>query len=191
MMKLHRGFTLLEMIVSIAIFSIIALMASGAAVSVFGAYGNTQTGQALLDNLNFSVESMSRDIRFAKTNTTNEPNCNSDICISFVDHTGATPVTKNIEYIFMPGTSSTNGYIERAQGGGIPIRITAPDIDITHFGVSIQRELYQVGVDYSGNLVNKSQPRTTFIISGSLQKGQTSSNFSLQSTVTQLMAQLN
>ncbi len=58
-----RGFTLVEMIVSLAIFSIVATVSLGALVSIVSANKKAQTLQSTITNLNFALESMSRDMR--------------------------------------------------------------------------------------------------------------------------------
>ncbi len=58
-----RGFTLVEMIVSLAIFSVVAVIAIGALLKVIDANKKAQSIQSSVTNLNFALESMSRDIR--------------------------------------------------------------------------------------------------------------------------------
>lgn len=61
-MKNH-GFTLVEMIVSLAIFSVVAVIAIGALLKVIDANKKAQSIQSSVTNLNFAMESMSRDLR--------------------------------------------------------------------------------------------------------------------------------
>lgn len=58
-----RAFTLVEMIVSLAIFSIVAVVALAALVKIVSANKKAQTIQSVISNLNFSIESMSREMR--------------------------------------------------------------------------------------------------------------------------------
>ncbi len=57
------GFTLVEMMVALAIFSIVAVVALGALVKIVSANHKAQTLQASMTNLNFALDSMSREIR--------------------------------------------------------------------------------------------------------------------------------
>lgn len=61
--KKQKGFTLVEMIVSLAIFSIVAVVALGALVNIISANKKAQSLQASITNLNFALETMSREMR--------------------------------------------------------------------------------------------------------------------------------
>lgn len=62
-----HGFTLLEMIVALAIFSVVAVIAVGALVRVVGLNRRAQTLQSAMIDLSFALESMSREIRVGST----------------------------------------------------------------------------------------------------------------------------
>ncbi len=69
--NLKKGFTLIEMVVSIAVF----LLISGVAVGIFLSIINRQKGvlseQELLNQISYAEEYMSRALRMAKTSTSN------------------------------------------------------------------------------------------------------------------------
>ncbi len=58
-----KGFTLVEMIVALMIFSIVAVVALGALVKIISTNKKAQTLQASITNLNFAMESISRELR--------------------------------------------------------------------------------------------------------------------------------
>lgn len=58
-----RGFTLVEIIVSLAIFSIVAVIAVGALVRILGSNRQAQSLQTSVNNMSFALESMSRELR--------------------------------------------------------------------------------------------------------------------------------
>lgn len=58
-----KGFTLVEIIVSLAIFSIVAVVALGALVKIISANKKAQTLQSAITNLNYAMESISREMR--------------------------------------------------------------------------------------------------------------------------------
>ncbi|MBP6858336.1 MAG: prepilin-type N-terminal cleavage/methylation domain-containing protein [Candidatus Pacebacteria bacterium] len=58
-----RGFTLVEMIVSLAVFSVVAVVALGALVKIVSANRKAQTLQTSITNLNFALDAMSREMR--------------------------------------------------------------------------------------------------------------------------------
>jgi prepilin-type N-terminal cleavage/methylation domain-containing protein len=57
------GFTLVEMIVSLMIFSIVAVVALAALVKIIDANNKAQTIQSAVTSLSFSLDSMSRELR--------------------------------------------------------------------------------------------------------------------------------
>jgi prepilin-type N-terminal cleavage/methylation domain-containing protein len=62
----NRGFTLVEMIVSLAIFAVVAVIAIGALLKVIDANKKAQSITSSVTNLNFALESMSREFRTGK-----------------------------------------------------------------------------------------------------------------------------
>ncbi len=58
-----RGFTLLEMIVSLGIFMIIAVIAVGSLVRITSLNRQAQSLQSAMNNVNYVLESMSREMR--------------------------------------------------------------------------------------------------------------------------------
>ena len=61
-----RGFTLVEMMVSVAIFSIIMTVGIGALVSIVDKYNVSQQEKKAADSLNFVLESLTREIRLGR-----------------------------------------------------------------------------------------------------------------------------
>ena len=61
--KTAGGFTLVEMIVSIGIFTAVMFIATGALLSVVGLNKKAQAQQSAINNLNFALENMARSIR--------------------------------------------------------------------------------------------------------------------------------
>ena len=59
----QAGFTLVEMIVSLGIFTIVALVAVGALLKITDANKKAQSLKTAINNLNFALESMSREMR--------------------------------------------------------------------------------------------------------------------------------
>jgi prepilin-type N-terminal cleavage/methylation domain-containing protein len=57
------GFTLIEIMVAVSIFSIVMLVAIGAVLSIVSANRKAQSLNAVINNLNFALEGMARDLR--------------------------------------------------------------------------------------------------------------------------------
>ncbi len=64
--KLQRsgGFTLVEILVAVGLFVVIATFSLGAVVSIFDANKKAQASKTVVDNLNITIENMARTIRF-------------------------------------------------------------------------------------------------------------------------------
>lgn len=62
--KDNAGFTLVELIVAIGLFSLIASMSLGAVLTIFDANRRSENSKTVVDNLNFTIEDMTRTIRF-------------------------------------------------------------------------------------------------------------------------------
>ncbi|MEK7610004.1 MAG: type II secretion system protein [Patescibacteria group bacterium] len=60
--RLKKGFSLVEMIVSMGIFSIVAVVALGAMAKIISANRKAQALQSSITNLNFALDSMSREM---------------------------------------------------------------------------------------------------------------------------------
>lgn len=58
-----KGFTLIEIIVSLSIFTIVAVIAVGALLKVVDANKKSQTLKTSINNINFVLDTMSREIR--------------------------------------------------------------------------------------------------------------------------------
>ena len=68
--KSSRGYTLVELIVSVGIFALVMLLASGAYLMMISLNQHAQSIATGIDNLSFAVETMTRTIR-----TGNNYNC--------------------------------------------------------------------------------------------------------------------
>jgi prepilin-type N-terminal cleavage/methylation domain-containing protein len=59
----QKGFTLVEMVVSLGIFAVVAVVAVGALLKITDANKKSQSMKTAINNLNFALESMSREMR--------------------------------------------------------------------------------------------------------------------------------
>jgi prepilin-type N-terminal cleavage/methylation domain-containing protein len=64
--KNNKGFTLIEIMVSVAIFAIIMTTGIGALVSITNSYRVSQQNKQVNDALNFSLESITRELRLGQ-----------------------------------------------------------------------------------------------------------------------------
>lgn len=60
---LNKGFTLIEMIVALALFTIVITIATGALLSLIGGSSSAQGEQSVMTTMTFALDSMTREIR--------------------------------------------------------------------------------------------------------------------------------
>ena len=127
-----RGFTLVEMIVSVALFSIVMLICVGALLALVGANRKVHALQSVMNNLNVTLDGMMRATRMGSNfhcgsgaaNTTRD--CVDGDTIFAFEPFGSTPLDIPWVYTYDPDTKR----LYRSQDGGTPIAITAPEIVI-------------------------------------------------------------
>lgn len=61
---MNKGFTLIELMVSVTVFTVIMLISTGSILSVFDANQKSQSLRTVMDNLSFTMDGMTRTIRF-------------------------------------------------------------------------------------------------------------------------------
>jgi prepilin-type N-terminal cleavage/methylation domain-containing protein len=164
------GFTLIEMIVAVSIFTIVVFISIGSLLSISDANKKSNSLRTVMDNLNFAMENMSRSIRTGDNYLCNGVgNCPSGKDnFTFTDQNGV-----SVKYSFV----ETNGLgmINISKAGGPPLRITSPDVDIDKLS------FFVIGVG-----PNNGQPRVVISIIGVAGiKVKLKSKFSIQTTVSQ------
>ena len=166
-----RGFTLVEMLVSIALFSFVMLATTSVLLSVVDANRKAQGLKSSIDNLSLALDSMSRNLRTGSGYPSGD---NSSSCltrITFLDQYGKT-VTYSHE-----GTS-----INVSKSSGLSGPLTAPEITVNNLCFYVD-----------GTQVNdKIQPRILITARGEVSrttaqgaKNRTRSNFDIQTFVSQ------
>lgn len=126
--KINKGFTLIETLVSLALFSVVLVIAGGTIVSVIDVNKRNQLISSVVNNLNYSIDSMVRDIKTGylyKCNYSNEAfqiaNLKASLNIgegTCSDEDGLTLVSTIsgvdtvVKYAFIKNADE-NGYIEK------------------------------------------------------------------------------
>jgi prepilin-type N-terminal cleavage/methylation domain-containing protein len=178
---LVSGFTLIEIMVSISIFTMVVLIAVGSLISINDANRKIQSMRALMDNLNFALENISRPLRTGSSyhcglsgSIVSPQDCPIDGS-DFIAFEGASGSSSNTEdqIIFR----LANGQIQKSTDSGASfLGITAPDITITNLAFYV-----------SGSAVGDlQQPKILFLVGGIAQAGKgVVSEFNLQTTISQ------
>src|SRR6185312_12226251 len=95
-----RGFTLIEVMVSVAIFSLVMVIALGALLAISVSDRKAESLKSVINNLNFSLDSLSRSIRTGTSwNCISTQDCNSPggYSLSFVPANGVGRIYYRLE----------------------------------------------------------------------------------------------
>jgi len=193
--KKQKGFSLIELLVSISLFSVVLTIAVGTLLVLVDANGKAQNMQEAMTNLTFAMDSMTREIRtgrgyYCDDNTfDNDDLTNSDtrdcltddpgIQLSFVE--GGSSLTSGqgsdrISYRF----NQAAGIIERQVGDNDFAPLTSDSMNITDLRFTVSGSDTWIAND------NSYPPVVTIYIEGSagVLEG-IDTGFELQTTITQ------
>ena len=175
-----RGFTLIEIMVAVSVFMVVMVISSGSILSVFNANQKSKTLRSVMDNLNLTLESMSRTIRFGENyhcGSAGDPTQPSD-CPSSPGY------SSNLTVKAFDGTQTTyslsSGRIVRTTPSGI-YNMTSGDVTITKLAFRVYGSL-------PFNTPDLLQPQVIIVVGGyvgSSNKPLNQSTFSLETTVSQ------
>ena len=165
-MALNKAFTLIEVLISLTLFSVVMLVGMGALLSIIDANAKMQAVQSVMNNLNITIDSMMRAVRMGRNYY-----CGNDIpswpvsprdCssspssgMSFVSHEG------NLVSFYLNGTQIYRRKCESSNLSCSDLPMTAPDIEITRFDVYITGAEGRYTKDR-----DTLQPTAVFIIEG-------------------------
>jgi prepilin-type N-terminal cleavage/methylation domain-containing protein len=192
--KNKKGFTLVEMMVSIAVFSVVMVAAMSALLNVIDANNKAKSIKVAVNNISFALEGISKDMRMGTnyacgTNSGDEPSGECPI------QPGGAGGGKIISYISPRATNNEhrvyykfeNGKIwECLEKNNINCTFNGPFVPITSAEVTItDAKFYITGAESPVDVLG-TQPRMIMTVSGyagSRTKERT--NFDLQTSVSQ------
>ncbi len=159
--KTEKGFTLIELMVSVSLFTVVVMISMGAIFTVVDANKKAQTLKTVMNNLNFALETMTRTI---KTGTMGNV---TDSTISIVDQDG-----KTVIYSYIQAVGAVNGKIEKCiDSAGCGKYITAPEVNIKNL------KFIKAG---------GTQPMVVMVVQGTAKLSEKiSSDFNIQTAITQ------
>lgn len=201
--KSQGGFTLIEMIVSVALFAIVMVVAVGALLSLTGANKKAQAIQSVMNNLNITVDGMVRNIRMGTKfhcGVGDYSGASSDNCAG--GNTGFTftcnPATATCAFngsrwtyqfacpvaLNGDGTCPSGGYITRSQDGGAAARLTAPEVSIQKLVFYVVGAIPGKAPGGGNDLI---QPTVIMVVTGTAggQNVRTQTFFHIQATAVQ------
>ncbi|MEX0917629.1 MAG: type II secretion system protein [Candidatus Paceibacterota bacterium] len=188
-MRIHTtqsGFTLVELLVSLTLFTVVVTMTMGSLLVVIDANARAQNMQEVMTNLTFALDSMTREIRTGR----------SYYCINSLpgslSESATRDCTQNTAFSFVEGgTSLTAGgdprvayrlnsaRIERRLGTGSWVPITSETVTITTMQFTVTgSDTYQATGDVT-------PPSVVLYIEGHAGEiATTETSFQLQTTIT-------
>lgn len=188
------GFTLVEMIVSIGLFTIVLFIASSAFLAVLNADRKSRATRTAIDNLNLSLEDMSRRIKTGTTyncggGATGVNDCTTGgTILAITDQndqrviykrgvgTGAIAAGNGASGCGSTFSSTTQGCLVR-DIANTPLLVTGKDIDIQNLRFVVN----------GTNVTDSVQPYVVLLVGGATTAGKITSTFKLQTTITQRM----
>jgi len=178
--KNKKGFTLVELLVAVALFTTIAFFSIGAVLSIFDANRKAQSSKTVVDNLNLSLENMVRTIRFGNNYHcgTNTPLSSPRDC-STGDSFLAVTFEGFVNPIIYRWNGTINDPIQKSENGGTSyVNITAPEVKIDYLRFYV--------FNTSAGAPDNKQPYVIVVIKGySGNKPTSQTKFSIQTLISQ------
>lgn len=183
-MNMNKGFTLMEVMVSVSIFTIVVVVGIGSLLTVNSTYRKAQTDRKSIDNLSYVLESMSRRIRTAST-WLESPGITPEF--SFIDQDGTT-----VRYFTQPtpNTNETAVMMEIINGDCPVIGSSCPEVSvpdgvypITSPGVDIGGTAPGSGLSFTLDNSPGAQPYLQINIGGTVKNARQATDFFLQTSV--------
>lgn len=182
-LKRNSGFTLIEVMVSATLFSIVMVVCIGSLVSINDSNKKAQITRTVIDNLNFAMENMARNMRIGTnyhcdydvSQITDPRDCSSGAnSIVFEGYKGNSSLSSD-QIVYRLNTSTHQ--IERSLDSGVTfLAITSPELSIDTL------DFYVTGAPAGDG----KQPRAVISITGSASyKEGIFSNFRIETTVSQ------
>lgn len=176
------GFTLIEIMVSVAIFAMVMTISSGSLFSILDANAKAQAQKSVMNNLNLALESMSRNIRVGTTyhcgtagNLHDARDCLQDGAdfLAFEGSSGNKNISGDEIVYKLDGTT-----IMRSQNGGLSYSaITALEVVVEDL------KFFVTGAEDPGD---QEQPRVIIVVRGYAGiKEKIRTDFNIQTSVSQ------
>lgn len=167
----HRGFTLIEMIMSVAVFTVVSLIAAGALLALADANRKAQAFKSVVNNLNFAVESIARNLRTGSGYVSEGRGCSDPGLSGFTDKISFTSQDGDSVSYELSGTQ-----IVRRTNGGTAVGMTAPEVLVSRFCFLVMGTIER----------DEEQPRALMLVGGFMEeKPKLRSRFDIQTFITQ------
>lgn len=164
-----RGFSLVEIIVAVGLFTVIMALASGAYLLMISVNRQTQALAIGINNLSFALETMTYNIRTGSNyNCAGSGDCSGGTSFSFTN-----AYTVSVEY-----SLSGEGTIQETKNGTTVNDLTDSSVNVTSL------KFYTTGTQ-NARQGDYTQARVTIIVSGTVSSGPgKTESFTVQSGAT-------
>ena len=192
-LRTKRGFTLVEMIVAVGLFSLVMLVSVGALLSLTGANRKAQALQSVMNNLNIALDGMVRSIRMGS-----DYHCGAGVFIGTgnLDDCSSNGGTR---FVFKPFDEDPNQWVYSYDSGRIyksvefganPVPLTSPEVTIN--GMKFYVQGTTPGCDTSSPSCTPVQPKVVITVQGVAGAAnlKTKTTFSIQATAVQRLLDL-
>lgn len=188
------GFTLIEVMVSIGLFTVIMIVGITAILGVNNTYRKTRTMRSAIDNLSFIMEDMARNIRLGYLyKCVNSDQISPTEVEEPEDGVGCAGIAFEPFWNPVPGENALNqdqvvyyisedgdgfGSIYKSMDGGesyAPMNSLDLDIDVAHSSFTV----------FGTSEIDGEQPSVLIRLSGTATSGSKTTDFHLQTTVSQ------
>jgi prepilin-type N-terminal cleavage/methylation domain-containing protein len=182
--KLNQGFSLIEVLVALSIFTIVVTISVGALMALITSGAKARSTQAVMTNISYTLDSMTRDIRTGSdyycgdvsslpTSGTATHDCTNSTGISFNE--SGSSLTSGSGSSRIAFSLNSSGVVMRRLGTGSWGAVTSPDITIT-----------TLRFDVTGSTRGDAEsPTVTIYLAGYVGEDDAQGTFDVQTTVVQ------
>ena len=185
--RTQHGFTLIEMMVAVALFSVVMLVSTSTLLALVDANRKAQALHSVMENLNIAVDGMVRAVRMGSSyhcgssgiiSAVQDCNVSGDTYMAFEDY-GGNPSTATDQRIYWFATDGDGiGRLwESRDGGATGYPVTAPEVDLEEV------RFYVAGT----TVQDTEQPKVVMVIKGVAKdvKVKTQTSFTIQASASQ------
>ena len=169
----QSGFTLIELITSLAIFAVVMTISMGSILGVFEANRVSRSQRSVMSNLNLVVESMSKEMRYGTNYNCGGDNASFPQNCAWGERQISFKSSDNEQYTYRQNGTK----IERKIGSGNFVELTSPEVVIDNLTFYV----FGAGTD------NSLHPKVIILVKGRGVSGKIESAFTLQTMVSQRM----
>ncbi len=174
----HEGMTLLEVLMSLAVFAILMTTAAASILGSIDANQKAQSINSVMSNMTVALEAMSRDIRVGSAYAVEAGIPNGNIAEDHLIYTDDHGVQKKISLGDIDGNGLGEITVTDLTAGGQPLALTASEVDVESLQFSIFIE--------EADGVTERQPAVKIKLKGKVNvQDRTATDFYLQTFVSQ------